>query len=445
MTVQAILTSTEQHQAAYVRSLGQQASDMITQHSAQLQALQAQHSADLAQLATQHHGHAKFLQQQLKDIQLRLPEQHTCHLALQQEDHKMMMSQLATFLVWEQDDLALDLRTSHDAALSSLRTQYEQQLDAVQARMLEQNVDALQGICASSDAAAQGLIACNIELTRCLSLLQSTQLEVQGITFRSDLQDLGQNHTQVVTEAQAEYHASMAEANARHEVAFNEAITSATQDSELAVQSQLAEADTCHAAELQALQASHEEHLAEISAHYEQDQAESLSHLSQALNQLSEEHALSVDMVETMWADKQADLYELHQQQLLDLAMQHDSAVADLTSSFREQLEAAEEQHEEQLSQMSSEQEAVQSGLRQDAESERQQHSVQLVNLLLQAEQTEHKLRAELSTARAADGAANQRYQELQAQLEVGLLQSTTGSQLTPQKLGQRPDSDTKL
>lgn len=357
----------------------------------------------------------------------------------------MMMSQLATFLVWEQDDLALDLRTSHDAALSSLRTQYEQQLDAVQARMLEQNVDALQGICASSDAAAQGLIACNIELTRCLSLLQSTQLEVQGITFRSDLQDLGQNHTQVVTEAQAEYHASMAEANARHEVAFNEAITSATQDSELAVQSQLAEADTCHAAELQALQASHEEHLAEISAHYEQDQAESLSHLSQALNQLSEEHALSVDMVETMWADKQADLYELHQQQLLDLAMQHDSAVADLTSSFREQLEAAEEQHEEQLSQMSSEQEAVQSGLRQDAESERQQHSVQLVNLLLQAEQTEHKLRAELSTARAADGAANQRYQELQAQLEVGLLQSTTGSQLTPQKLGQRPDSDTKL
>ena len=418
VTVQANLTSTEEQHAAYEHSLGQQASDMITRHSAQLQALHAQHSADLAQLATQHHGDAEFLQQQLTDTQLLLQEQRTCHVALQQEDHKLMMSQLATFLVWERDDLALDLRSSHDAALSSLHTQYEQQLDAVQARMLEQNVDALQSICASSDAAAKGLIACHVELTQGLSQLHSTQLEVLGTTFRSDLQDVRQSHAQVLTEAQADYHARMAEANARQEVALN-AMILATQDSELAIQCLLAEADTRHAAELQAMQVSHEEHLAEISAQHEQDQAESWSHLSQALKQLSEEHALSVDMVETMWADKQADQYELHQQQLLDLAMQHDSAVADLTASFREQLEAAEAQHNKQLSQTSSEQETVQTGLRQDAESERQQHSVQLVNLQLQAEQTEHKLRAELSAVSAADGAANQQFQELQTQLEV--------------------------
>ena len=154
MTVQAILTSTEKQHAAYVCSLGQQALDISTQHSAQLQALQAQHSAELSQLAKQHRTDAKFWHQQLKDCQTLLQAQHTCHLALQQEDHKLMMSQLATFLVWERDDLALEMHTSHDAALSSLHIQCEQQLDIVQARMLEQNVDALHGMYASSDTAA---------------------------------------------------------------------------------------------------------------------------------------------------------------------------------------------------------------------------------------------------------------------------------------------------
>ena len=302
MTVQAILTGTEEQHAAYVRSLGQQASDTSTQHSAQIQALQAQHSAELTQLATQHHTDAEYRHQQLKDCQALLQEQHAGHLALQQEDHKLMMSQLATFLVWERDDLALELRTSHDAALSSLQTQREQQLDAVQARMLEQNVDALHSMCASNDAAAEALVAGNVELTQGLSQLQSTQLEVLGITFRSDLEDVRRNHAQLLMDAQADYHARTAEANARHEAALNEAITLATQDAQLAVDSQLTEADTQHAAELEALQARHEEHVADISAQHEQDRTESLSHLSQALEQLSEEHALSVDMVETMWA-----------------------------------------------------------------------------------------------------------------------------------------------
>ena len=419
MTVQTILIGTEEQHAAYVRALGQQASDTSTQHSVQLQALRAQHSAELSQLATQHHTDANNLQQQLNDCQTLLREQQTCHLALQQEDHKLMMSQLATFLAWESDDLALQLCTSHDAAWSSLHTQHEQQLEAVQAKMLEQNVDALQGICASSDAAAEGLIACNVELTQGLSQLHGTQIEVLSITFRCDLEGVRQNHAQVLAEAQAGYHARMEEANANHEVALNEAMFSVTQDSQLAVESQLTEADARHAAELEALQARHTEHLAEISTQHEQDQAESLSHLSQALEQLSEEHALSVDMVETMWADKQADQHELHQQQLLDMCMQHDSAMTDLTMSFNRQLEAAEAQREEQLSEMSREQEVVRTGLRQDAESDCQQHSVQLVNLQLQAEQTEHKLRAELSSDKAAAAAAIQRYQELQTQLEV--------------------------
>ena len=417
--VQETLTGTEEQHSAYVRSLGQQASDTSAQHSVQLQALQAQHSAELSQLATQHHTDVTFLHQQLKDCQMLLQEQHTSHLAIQREDHKLMMSQLATFLVWQRDDLVLELCASHDAAFSSLHTQYEQQLDAVQARMLEQNVDALQTICTSSDAAAEGLNACNVELTQDLSQLHSTQLEVLGMTFRSDLEDVKRNHAQDWADTQADYHARMADVNARHEAALSETMTLATQDSQLAVEFQLTEADTRHAAELEALQARQKEHLAEISTQREQDQAESLSHLSQTLEQLSEEHAQSVDMVETMWAHKQADQHELHQQQLLDLFMQHDSAMTDLTTSFREQLEAAEAQHEEQLSQMSCEQNAVQAGLRQQAESECQQHSVQLVNLQLQAQQTEHKLRAELSADRAAIAAANQRYQELQTQLEV--------------------------
>lgn len=409
----------EQQHAAYICSLGQQASDMGTQHAAQLQALQAQSSAELTQLATQHHTDATHLQQQLKDTQILLQEQHACHLVLQQEDHKLLLSQLATFLAWEQDDLALELRTSREAALRVLQTQHEQQLDGVQAKMLEQNVTALQGMCASNDTAAESLSARCVELTQGVSQLHSIQLEVLDITFRSDLAHVRQHQAQALAETHADYHARMAEAQTSHESAMSEAKALVTLESELAVQSQLIEADTHRVAELEALQATHEERLAELSTQHQQDQAESLRHLTQAMEQLSQEHALTVNMVETLWADKQADQHELHQQQLLDLSIQHDSRMTDLSVQFQQKLEAAEAQHEEQLTQMSSEQEAVQTALRQESTSERQQHSVQLVNLQLQSEQIEQKLRAELSAARASHSAGNQRYPELQAQLEV--------------------------
>ena len=399
---------------------------MSTQHSSQLQSLQAQHSTELSQLTSRHQADAEHLEQQHTDSRMLLQQQYTSYLALQQEEHKLMMSQLATFLVWERDDAALELRTAHDAALGSLHTQHEQQLDAVQGTMLEQNVDALQIICASSDAAAESLVTCNAELTEGLSQLHSAQLEVLGLTFRSDVEHARQDYARVLDEMRADYQAKMAEANTNHEVAMNEAMILATQDSELAIQSQLTEAGICHAAELDMLSASHKEYLAEVRAQRERDQAESLRHLNQAMEQLTHEHAVRVNMIESLWADKQADQHELHQQQLLDLSMQHDSAVTDLTLHFQEQLEAAQAQCDEQLSQMSSEQVSTEAKLMHDAEAERQQHSVQLVNLQLQFEQTEHKLRAELSAVRA-HAAADQQHQKLQTQIEVRRLHITTG------------------
>lgn len=419
VTIQAVLTNIEEKHAAYVLCLSQEASEMSIQHASQLQALQAQHSTQLSQLAAQHQADVDSLQHHLADTQMLLQEQQSHQSALQQEDHKLMMSQLATFLVWERDDMAWELRTSHDAAFSSLRMRHEQQLDSVQAKMLEQNVDALQSMSANNTTAAESLVACNAELTQGLGQLHSAQVEVQDITCRYDVEHVKQTHAKALHEMQADHQARLAEANMSFESALNEALTLAAQDAELAAQSQLTEASAGHAVELAVLNTNHDEHLAQITAERERDQAESLCHLKQAAQQLADEHAQSVRMLDSLWADKRAHEHELQKQQLLDVSVQHDAAVDDLNICFYERLEAAQAQHDQQLSQMSSEQDSAQTRFRQGAESERQQHSVQLVNLHLQFEQTEHKLRTELAAARAASVTATQQYQDLQVQMQV--------------------------
>lgn len=419
VTIQAVLTVTEGKHAAYVLCLSKEASEMSIKCASQLQTLQAQHSTELSQLAALHQADMDCLQHNLADTQMLLQEQHSDQCALQQEDHKLMISQLATFLAWERDDIAWELCTSHEAAFSSLCAQHEQQLDSVQAKMLEQNVDVLQCMCVHSNAAAESLVACSAELTQGLQQLHSAQTAVQDITCRYDVEHVKQTHAQALHEMQADHQAQMAEASMSFESALNEALTLAAQDTELATQSQLTEASAGHAVELAVLRSNHDELIAQMSAERERDQAEALCHLKEAAQQLSDEHAQSVSVLDSLWADKQANERELQKQQLLDLSMQHDAAVDDLNMHFYKRLEAAQAQHDQQLNQMSAEHESTQARLRQSAETERQQHSVQLVNLQLQFEQTEHKLRTELVAAKAVSVTATQQYQDLRVQMKV--------------------------
>ena len=427
--MQAEMASTEEQHAKYVTKLAEEASASHalaqTQHADQLQALQAQHSAKLSKLALQHRTDTEWLQQELTHTHMLLQEQHASDLQLCQENHKLMTSQLVTFLAWEKDDLALELSIANNNALSRLSAEHEQQLHSVQSTMLQQNVDALQSLSVSQDSAAQSLIAQNADLTQALSELHNVQLDMRASEAGVSVAYMKQTHAEELNSMQAGCQVRLAEALAGHEIAMNEAMLLATQDSELAMQSQQIEIGAAHSVELETLRVSHQEHLAEISTQREHDQAESLSHLTQALEQLSNEHAQSLAALESIWTDKEADQQEAFQQQLLDLAMGHDSRTHDLRAQLQANLEAAQAFHDEQMSQLSSEHQTALTRLQADAETERQGLSVRLINLQLEFEQTERKMTKDLSTAAAAGAALEQQQADMCERLKVRSLIAT--------------------
>lgn len=408
----------KQH-ADYIRQLASEASQLSTSASVQLAANQTQHSAQLAAVTSQHNAELASLQQQLADGDSVLRAEHASNVEFHQEEQKLMVSQLATFLAWEKDDAMLELRTSREAELSSLRAQHEQQLDSVQAKMIEQNVVALRAMSASSEAAAQGMIAQNADLTQDLSELHRIELESQHVAYSLRLEDDNADHAGLIEHLESEWELKMAEAKASHEAALAQALTSAAQDSEYISQSHVKTLLSTHAAELHSLTAEHQQHLAELTAQREQDQAESQSHLTQALEQLIQEHSHSLASAESYWTDACTDQQQLHQQQLLDLSMEHDSALANLTICWQGQLQAAQAQHDAELTHISSQHDSGLGQLREQAESTQQLHTVQLVNLQLELEQTERKLRAEVTSAQAEHATVVKTYAGLHKQLQV--------------------------
>ncbi len=370
-------------------------------------------------IISQHQSELDSLHHQLTGTTDMLNEQHASNLAFQAEQQKLMVSQLVTFLAWEKDDAMLELSTSHAAQLSSLVTQHDQQLDSVQAKMIEQSLDALNAISASSQAAAQALTAETSNLTQNLNQLHITELQTQQIAFSLSLNEAHAEHAQSVQSIESACEAEVAEAGRSHETALRQALNSAAHDSETESQAQAGTLLTAHATELESLMAEHEQHLTVIATQRTQDQAESLSHLTQAMEQLTHEHAESMASAELDRTHAQTDQQEQYKQQLLDLTMEHDSSLSDLTDGWQKRLQAAESQHDAEMSHLSSEHDSSVTHIREGAESAQQLHAVQLINLQLEFEQAERKLKADASAAQHAHAAAVAVHTNLQHQSQV--------------------------
>ena len=413
------LTTIKEEHACYVGQLASEASAAQTNQADQLEASNVQHSAELSQLASQHHTFTECLQQQLSDTVILLEEERASHTELSRQEQKLMMSQVVTFLEWERDDLAMGLSESHDAAIIRLEAQHEQQLDSVQSTMLQQNMSAVENLSQTNAAAAQALIAQHAELAEDQSQLHDAQLSIQGLVFQNDVEQLQLAHADHLQVTKAEWELKTVEAAAAAEAAVSEGVSLAAQDSELARQCCQLERAAQHAAEVDMLRCNHQQHLAEIAIQHEADQAESLSHLTQALEQLSHEHAQILASSESARADREADQQEAFQQQLLDLSILHDSFIADVNTQKHEQLQAAQALHDAYMGQICSEHESALTKLQGAIEAERQLHSVQLINLQLDFEQTERQLTSELHAAESSCTASKQRHQELRQQLQV--------------------------
>ncbi len=370
-------------------------------------------------ITSQHQSELDSIHHQLTDTTAVLNEQHASDLAFQAEQQKLMVSQLVTFLAWEKDDAMLELSTSHTAQLSSLVTQHDQQLDSEQAKMIEQSLDALNAVSASSQAAAQALTAETSNLTQDLNQLHSIELRTQQIAFSLSLEEAHAEHAQSVQSIESACEAEVAEARRSHETALRQALDSAAHDSETESQAQLGTLLTAHAAELNSLMAEHEQHLTVIATQRTQDGAESLSHLTQAMDQLTHEHAQSLASAELDWTHAQTDQQEQYKQQLLDLNMGHDSSLSDLNDGWQNRLEAAQSQHDAEMSHLSSEHDSAMAPIREGADSAQQLHAVQLINLQLEFEQAERKLRVDASAAQHAHAAAVALHTNLQHQSQV--------------------------
>lgn len=423
LTLQAQVALEQQQHADYISQLASEASQLSASASAQhseLARLETQHSSELALLISQHQSELESAQQQLTDTENMLSEQHASDLEHYEEAHKLMTSQLVTFLAWEKVDIALEASTSHEGIISSSAAQHEQQVDAVQAKMIDQSTDTLKALSESSEAAAQGLIAQTGELAQDLSELHRVEVETQQIAFTLRLQQEGVDHALSVQHLESKWESSLLEGRRDHEAALTEALSSAAQDS-----AQMTSLLSAHAVQLDALTAEHAQHLSKIAAQREQDRAESLSHLTQALEQLSQEYTHSLASAELFWTDAQTDQQQLHQQQLLDLSIQHESATSDVNNKCQERLQAAQAQHDTELGHVSAEHALMLCQLREDAESAQQLHAVQLVNLQLESEQAQHELRADVRAAQSELTKAVATYLDLQEQLQVCLSHHT--------------------
>jgi len=413
----------EQQHARYIHQLASQASQLSISASAQIAASDAQHSAEVGLITSQHQSELDSLHHQLTDTAAMLNEQHASDLAFQAEQRTLMVSQLVTFLAWEKDDAMLELSTSHAAQLSSLVTQHDQQLDSVQAKMMEQSLVALNAMSASSQAAAQAaaqaLTAETSDLTQDLNQLHSIELQTQQIAFSLSLEEAHAEQAQSVQSLESAWEAKIAEVRRSHETALGQALNSAAHDSETKRQAQFGTLLTAHAAELESLVAEHEQHLTVIATQRTQDQAESLSHLTQAMEQLTHEHAQSLTSAELDWTHAQTDQQQQYKQQLLDLTMEHDSSLADLTDGWQKRLQAAQSQHDAEMSHLSREHDSAMALIREGAESVQQLHAVQLINLQLEFEQAERKLRADVCAAQHAHAAAVALHTNLQYQSQV--------------------------
>ena len=153
-----------------------------------------------------------------------------------------------------------------------------------------------------------------------------------------------------------------------------------------------------------------------MAAQRQNDQAESLSHLTQALEQLSAEHAHSLAAVESRCTDAQTEQQHLHEQQLQDQSMEHDPLLTDTISHWQERLQLAEAAHSAEMTHLSAQNESYMCNVSQASEAAEQLHTVRLVNLQLELQQVQNKLKAEIVAAQAQHDATSS---ELQNQLQV--------------------------
>lgn len=418
--MQRQLSAMQSEHSAYIQHLAQQFSDYSSQTSAhaaeQLAQLQQCHSAELGQMLAQHQAELASSQQQLVSAEADACAQSSHELSYQRNQHKCEAAQLATYLSWERDDMLLTAATQHQAEVSSLISQHEQQVNHVHTSMVQQSAETLKAVLLSSEQATQCMIAHGSELTQGLHDLHAAEIAFKALCASVSHNDSLADHKQQVQQLELDWQQRLAQAVSETE---EQATASATQASEQRSQAQIQQLCLSHTQEIAILEAGHKQQLADIDANRAQDRAESENHLADALQQLCEEHAASVSTADAYWADGQQLVLRQYQETLLEAQMQHDSSLEHLMAESAQQLESLNLHHEAQLSQLAAEHDSLLAHVRQQAESAQQLHLVSTTNLQLEHERVGLSLRSDLQSVKHALTQAVTGSARWQAELQV--------------------------
>ena len=420
--MQRQLSAIESEQSAYIQHLAQQFSDYSSRTSAQaseqLAQLQQSHSAELDQVTAQHQADVTSSQQLLVNAEADACAQFSCELSYQRDQHKCEAAQLATYLTWERDDMLLTAAAQHQAEISSLVSQHEQQVDHVQTTMMQQSGENLKAVLLSSEQAAQSMIAQGGDLTLGLHELHAAEIAFEASCFSVGQADRLAEHKQQVQQLELDLQQQLVQAVSEAE---EQAAVSATQASELQSQAQIQQLCINHSQEIATLEATHHQQLVDIDCERERDRAESATHLAHALQQLCEEHGSSLSAADAQWRDEQQLLFRQHQETLLEAQWLHDASLERLKVDSAQQLESINSHHEADLSQLASEHDSMLTHIRQQAEAAQQLHLVSTTNSQLEHERVESSLRTELQFVKQALAQAVSSNARWQAELKVQL------------------------
>ena len=194
------------------------------------------------------------MQQQLRNAESILAEQHVSNLADVEEEHRLQLAQLATFLAWEKDDKVVELNTAHEEEVCSLVMQHEQQLDAVQAQMTENSLQSLQAMNASNTSAAEAMVAQHAQVCVDLTKLHEGMLAYGRVGTDVALQQMSADHAESIKRLQSEHESQVTETVRAYEQALADALAASAQSSALETQCCLSD----HAAELESVRLEHQ-------------------------------------------------------------------------------------------------------------------------------------------------------------------------------------------
>ena len=402
----------------YIQQLAQQVANYTTEasanSSAQLDDAQDLHSAQLRQLTAQHKAELASLQQQLVHAEADAHAQCSNELEYYKEQHKSEAAQLVTYLTWERDDSLLSATTQHQAEVSALVSQHEQQIGHVQRAMSQQHADSLEAILLSTDQAAQSAVAQGHEWTQGLHNLHAAEVGFMAACARLTHADILAEHEQHLQQLDSDWQQRVIDCE-------EQVAVSATQASQAKSQAQIQELCTTHAEEIARLEAAHQQQLNGIDSDRARDRAESESHLVDALQRLSDEHSSQLSMATALACDEQQHLLMQQQEQLLEVKIQHDSCLEHARLESTQQLDSLHSHHEAELSQLLSERGSQLHQMRQQAESAQQLHLVCVTNVQLEHEQLTISLRSELESVKASLAEAVTCSNRWQAELQVSI------------------------